>query len=42
MLDWIFKRYRSVMSGTAGVVEAGLPHDGFLRLSRFVRWVNDE
>jgi hypothetical protein len=23
-------------------VEAGLPHDGFNPLQRFVRWVNDE
>lgn len=28
--------------GSAGHVEAGLPHDGFLPLGRFVRWVNDE
>lgn len=28
--------------GSAGMVEAGLPHDGFLPLMRFVRWVNDE
>ena len=28
--------------GSAGMVEAGLPHDGFLPLQRFVRWVNDE
>ncbi len=28
--------------GSAGFVEAGLPHDGFLPLQRFVRWVNDE
>ncbi|MEO5599127.1 MAG: acyl-CoA reductase [Novosphingobium sp.] len=27
--------------GAAGVVESGLPHDGFL-LGRFIRWVNDE
>ncbi|MEA3133881.1 MAG: hypothetical protein QOG17_1727 [Gammaproteobacteria bacterium] len=33
---------RVVTLGTAGVMEAGLPHDGFLPLSRFVRWVNDE
>jgi len=24
------------------MVEAGLPHDGFMPLQRFVRWVNDE
>jgi len=23
-------------------VETGLPHDGFMPLARFVRWVNDE
>lgn len=28
--------------GSAGKVEAGLPHDGFLPLQRFIRWVNDE
>lgn len=28
--------------GAAGMVEAGLPHDGFLPLGRFIRWVNDE
>ncbi len=28
--------------GSAGMVEAGLPHDGFLPLQRFIRWVNDE
>lgn len=28
--------------GAAGIVEAGLPHDGFLPLGRFIRWVNDE
>lgn len=28
--------------GSAGHIEAGLPHDGFLPLQRFVRWVNDE
>lgn len=28
--------------GAAGLVEAGLPHDGFLPLGRFIRWVNDE
>ncbi len=33
---------RVVTLGGAGVMEAGLPHDGFLPLSRFVRWVNDE
>lgn len=29
------------IGGSAGV-EAGLPHDGFNPLQRFVRWVNDE
>ena len=33
---------RVVELGAAGTVQAGLPHDGFLPLSRFVRWVNDE
>jgi hypothetical protein len=33
---------RVVELGAAGRVQAGLPHDGFLPLSRFVRWVNDE
>lgn len=28
--------------GSAGMVEGGLPHDGFLPLQRFIRWVNDE
>lgn len=28
--------------GSAGMIEAGLPHDGFLPLQRFIRWVNDE
>jgi len=28
--------------GSAGKIEAGLPHDGFLPLQRFIRWVNDE
>jgi hypothetical protein len=28
--------------GSAGTIEAGLPHDGFLPLQRFIRWVNDE
>lgn len=28
--------------GRAGITEAGLPHDGFLPLRRFIRWVNDE
>lgn len=28
--------------GSAGHVQAGLPHDGFLPLQRFIRWVNDE
>jgi hypothetical protein len=29
------------LGGTAGI-EMGLPHDGFLPLQRFMRWVNDE
>lgn len=29
------------LGGSAGV-EAGLPHDGFNPLQRFVRWINDE
>jgi len=33
---------RVVRLGSAGVVETGLPHDGFMPLARFVRWVNDE
>ncbi len=33
---------RIVQLGSAGAVEAGLPHDGFMPLHRFVRWVNDE
>lgn len=33
---------RVVNLGSAGTVEAGLPHDGFMPLHRFVRWVNDE
>ena len=33
---------RVVDLGMAGRVETGLPHDGFLPLQRFVRWVNDE
>ena len=33
---------RVVELGAAGTVQAGLPHDGFMPLSRFVRWVNDE
>jgi len=33
---------RIVHLGSAGAVEAGLPHDGFMPLHRFVRWVNDE
>lgn len=28
--------------GSAGMIESGLPHDGFLPLQRFIRWVNDE
>jgi Acyl-CoA reductase (LuxC) len=33
---------RIVPLGSAGSVEPGLPHDGFMPLTRFVRWVNDE
>lgn len=33
---------RVVALSGAGQVEAGLPHDGFRPLQRFVRWVNDE
>jgi hypothetical protein len=33
---------RVVPLGSAGSVDAGLPHDGFMPLNRFVRWVNDE
>jgi hypothetical protein len=33
---------RIVNLGSAGAVESGLPHDGFMPLHRFVRWVNDE
>jgi Acyl-CoA reductase (LuxC) len=33
---------RVVKLGSAGAVETGLPHDGFMPLARFVRWVNDE
>ena len=33
---------RVVRLGSAGSVETGLPHDGFMPLARFVRWVNDE
>jgi hypothetical protein len=33
---------RIVELGAAGAVETGLPHDGFMPLHRFVRWVNDE
>ena len=33
---------RVVSLGMAGGVETGIPHDGFLPLQRFVRWVNDE
>jgi hypothetical protein len=33
---------RVVELAGAGRVEAGLPHDGFRPLQRFVRWVNDE
>jgi hypothetical protein len=30
-----------VLGGSAGI-EMGLPHDGFMPLHRFMRWVNDE
>jgi hypothetical protein len=33
---------RVVELGKAGQIETGIPHDGFLPLHRFVRWVNDE
>jgi hypothetical protein len=33
---------RVVELGGAMAVEPGIPHDGFLPLARFVRWVNDE
>ncbi|MDB5967999.1 MAG: hypothetical protein JWQ90_449 [Hydrocarboniphaga sp.] len=33
---------RIVNLGSAGAVESGLPHDGFMPMHRFVRWVNDE
>jgi nucleoside phosphorylase len=33
---------RVVNLGSAGAIEGGLPHDGFMPLHRFVRWVNDE
>lgn len=33
---------RVVTLGGAIAVEMGLPHDGFLPLHRFVRWINDE
>jgi len=33
---------RIVELGRAMQIVAGLPHDGFLPLSRFVRWLNDE
>lgn len=33
---------RVVELGSAGRIEAGLSHDGFFPLHRFVRWVNDE
>lgn len=33
---------RVVELGAAGRIEAGLSHDGFFPLHRFVRWVNDE
>jgi hypothetical protein len=33
---------RVVAIGRAPNVEIGLPHDGFLPLQRYMRWVNDE
>lgn len=33
---------RVVELGKAVGVETGIPHDGFLPLQRFIRWVNDE
>jgi hypothetical protein len=33
---------RVVELGKAVRVETGIPHDGFLPLQRFIRWVNDE
>jgi hypothetical protein len=33
---------RIVTLGSAGIVERGMPHDGFYPLQRFVRWLNDE
>ena len=33
---------RVVPLGAAGQMPPGFPHDGFLPLHRFVRWVNDE
>ena len=33
---------RVVELGNAVGVETGIPHDGFLPLQRFIRWVNDE
>lgn len=33
---------RVVTLGAAGSSQAGLSHDGFMPLQRFVRWVNDE
>jgi hypothetical protein len=33
---------RVVGLGRAGMMAAGFPHDGFVPLHRFVRWVNDE
>lgn len=33
---------RVVAIGSAAKVDPGLPHDGFLPLQRFIRWVNDE
>jgi hypothetical protein len=33
---------RVVELGKALAIETGIPHDGFLPLQRFVRWINDE
>lgn len=33
---------RVVELGKAAMFETGIPHDGFMPLHRFVRWVNDE
>jgi hypothetical protein len=35
-------RQRVTPIGSAGTLDAGLPHDGFRPLHRFVRWVNDQ